>query len=73
MSHQAYIDYLNSVKAANSATITANESAVVSYTSSISGLNDQIAAYESQITIVEAVNDQLAADNAMIDSIIALL
>lgn len=73
MSHAEYIAYLNAVKDKNIATIEANNISLYAYETSITGLRDQIAAYESQITVVEAANDQLVTDNAMIDSIIALL
>lgn len=73
MSHQQYIDYLNSVASVNSQNISNNNLSINIYTSAISGLNTQIGIYQSMIVDLQNSNTQLTADNNTIADIIALL
>lgn len=73
MSNQDYIDYLNSVAADNTATISNLNLQIISLQSLVDSYNNDIVQVQGQITSSQEKITQLEADNIMITDIIALI
>jgi TolA-binding protein len=73
MSHQTYIDYLNSIKSDNISQIANNNTQINAINDAITSLQNQITQYQQQIVDLQTNSSHLANDNVLIDDIIALL